>query len=448
MRARRATAAGLAAAVAVVLLGCVEKRSVPDDPMLDGDWFRAKGGPLVELLPGLYHFLAGADEKLGTEDDLRLPTVVGDVDLVVRAGLTSFSGPLPPPAPLGGAPALAVAEPAAGGVPVPFVVAASDGGDPAPDGAPVLSPAVEGNPVLVVAFADLDGDGFVGVTWLDGDPLDDDIEELELDPVGRRFARFAGGQAGGMLFVSAAGPAGAPLRLVVTAAAYTGDTSPEFMGGFVPTGPAVLTRVPFLPRLDPTDVIQGGPTGPGDPGPDSLVGVEVNDVFTPDPAAHYGERFTLRTDGSEPSIDVADARSGALARFALAREVGGSPQEPDPSSLYRPGVNASGSRIVLELPRALRAAGGPPVVLRLVPVDRLGNVTDPGAAEVVTVEARGGLAILAPDDDGDPATESFTVLGAAGAVLTVDVSAAGAAARLVVDAPSGVSSLPVRPPGS
>jgi hypothetical protein len=48
---------------------------------------------------------------------------------------------------------------------------------------PILSPELEGKPVLVIAFADLDDDGFVGVTELDGDPLDWVIKESELEPV-------------------------------------------------------------------------------------------------------------------------------------------------------------------------------------------------------------------------------------------------------------------------
>ncbi len=73
--------------------------------------------------------------------------------------------------------------------------------------------------MLVIAFADLDDDGFVGVTELDGDSLDWVIKESELEPVGRHFAFFPNGQASGELFSGAGAGPGRELRLVLTAIA-------------------------------------------------------------------------------------------------------------------------------------------------------------------------------------------------------------------------------------
>ena len=293
MRRSRPTGWPLLLLLPLLLAGqCVARLYAPDDPMIDGDWVLAPAVRLIELQPGLARLLPGPDAELGTDDDVLAEATVGDVDLVARAGMSDFVGPFPDPAPLRGPLPEAVAEPFAGGVPIAFVVAASDGSPAPAEGAPVVSPSLEGMPILVVAFADLDGDGFVGITSLDGDPFDDALEEAELEPVGRRFALMSGGRAAGLLHLAVGGPGAAPVRVVLAAAAFLGPFDPDFRGGTVPIGRAVMTRFPFPPVTDPERVVDGNLPGPAEP--DSLVGIEIKDEFTPDPERHVsGEAYTL-----------------------------------------------------------------------------------------------------------------------------------------------------------
>src|SRR5439155_260703 len=100
------------------------------------------------------------------------------VDLVVRAGTMVVGPSIPPPS---ASPRTAVAGSAAmpGGSGIPFTVAVSDGSGTPPSGNPLLGPEMDGIPVLVVAFADLDGDGVVGPTNADDGGADDDARELQ-----------------------------------------------------------------------------------------------------------------------------------------------------------------------------------------------------------------------------------------------------------------------------
>jgi hypothetical protein len=398
----------------------------PGDRMLHLDPILPTG-EIVELPHRARPVLPGPDGELGTGDDLVFSGPRGDVDVLVRTGITQFTGPFPPPSIAAGTAALPAAEsePFAEGAPIPFVVAASDGRRP-PAGAPVVPPSLEGAPVLVLAFPDLDADGYVGVTELDGDAGDAAIEEEELRPVGRRFAPASAGRASGELFLAAGGPAGAELLVALCAAAYAGPFDPQHFGGAVPDGPAVMTRLPFLPRTDPDDVIDGN--APGDADPDRLVGVEVEPAFTPDPAGPLGESYTLRASGADASIDFARSRSGALARFGLARA-------PDPASYrslpgrpLRPGLGGGGKRQLFEVVQQLALAddgAASTVAVRVVPLDRLGNVTGVPGSEEVTLLAGGGVAIAAPDADGDPAREVFDVANARGVAVTLDDAGAG-----------------------
>jgi hypothetical protein len=219
---------------------------------------------------------------------------------------------------------------------------------------------------------------------------------------------------------------------MLAAAAYTGDFDPEFFGGTVPQGPAVLTAFPFLPRTDPDRVLDGPLPGPADP--DALIGVQIEDVFTPDPAALYREAFSVPADGSAASVDVADALSGALVRFGLARA-------PDPlsfqvklSGALRPGVDDSGGRIVLEILESLDLPAGGAAIVRVVALDRLGNVADIAQPEAVTLRAHGRARIVSPDADADPTRETVTLLTSAGVEVVLDAEGApGGADAIVVD---------------
>jgi hypothetical protein len=59
-------------------------------------------------------------------------------------------------------------------------------------------------------------------------------------------------------------------------------------------------------------------------------------------------------------------------------------------------------------------------VVRVVPLDRLGNVTDLGGPELVTLQSGGTVWILSPDADGDPLQETFVVSDARGVQVELD----------------------------
>ena len=415
-RARRTVSIvqGVTALAGTLLASSAWPQATAPDPIFEGDFVDPALGEVVELQPQAPWIQPGPDGDFGDDDDIIDMGVQGDVDLVIRAGLLGFEGAIPPTSPIRGDIPVTFAEPFAEGVPVEFVVVPTNGLSPPDEGVPIVSPELEGAPVLVVAFADLDGDGYIGVTYLDGDLTDSDLEERELDDVGRQFAFFRDGQAAGELRISVGSPL-ENLRIALTAAAYVGPTRPDFFGGVVPDGPAVMTRMPMFPRTDPDDVIGGDFPPPADP--DSLIGVEVEDEFTPEPADAYGEFFTLPTDGSEASTDIAIARSGSVSHFGLARTVVPAVFDGDLGGPVRPGVDAAGRARLLEIldPFQLDAGGG--MLVWLVPLDRMGNVALTTTSREVILVAAGGLEIISPDLDDDASQELIELSGSAGARL-------------------------------
>ena len=450
--ARRWQQLGLVALAGAALgFQCAGIHWSPDDLMLHGDATDPVTGAFLEIPAGAPAILAGPDGELGTGDDLVLGGVRGDVDLVVRTGIQSFGAAFPAAKIAGGLGALPVAkaEPFGDGMPIPFVVGASDGRSGPLAGNPVDPPSLAGAPILAVAFGDLDGDGVIGVTQLDGNPLDVDLEEAELQPIGRRFALSTGGRAAGQLPVAAGGPTGAELVVVVGAAAYAGPFDPHHFGGVVPDGPLVMTLLPFPPRTNPSDVLDGNLPGAADP--NALTGVQVEPAYVPEPARPgVRERFSIRAASPHPSIDFARAHSGAFARFGLVRV-------PDPASYrglpgrpLRPGLSGSGARAVYEVLQQLFLAddgAATQQVLRVVPLDRLGNIADLTTSKSVTLRAEGGVAIVAPDTDGDPYTETLSISNARGIAVTVDDDAPGsfddADGALVVESATGLLRLDV-----
>ncbi len=425
--ARRFRFAALAIAALALPAGtCVIVKE--GDPLLNFDAFDGRTWNAAEIVPDTPWIRRGADKELGTADDVIVTTVRGDTDLVLRTGGAAIGATIPPPSAVGVPSAWprGVAEPFAEGTPIDFVVVPVDGHTRATYGTPGTPPYWDGIPVLVLAFADLDGDGFIGVTNLDGDPLDHALEEAEWTPVGRRFAFGASGQAAGSLQIGVGGPSAARARVALGAAAWAGALDPTFMSGNVPRGPAVMTRLPFLPVLAPTQVLEGGAAGPPPPTPTSLVGVEIRVARAPDPNdPRIGESFTLRLDGSDATIDGARIQSGAASRFGVV-------QPPDPATYLdlparplRPGLAPDGARVAVEvLTRAWVADDGVATrtALRVVPLDRLGNVTDPAAATPVTLRTSGPVRIAFPDTDGDPHLEIVSVVDAIGAAIELDDS--------------------------
>ncbi len=384
------------------------------DPLLDLDTADPETGLAAEIVPGAPWIRPGPDGEFGTEDDIVFPHVTGDNDLVVRTGITNFSGAFPDPAVAGGAVPRAVAEPFAAGIPVDFVVAPVNGHAGPPPGTPIVSRSFMFSPVLVAAFADLDGDGFIGVTHLDGDVFDAAIEEAELSPVGWRIVMAGFARASGSLFVSAGGPRSAPLRVMLGAATYAGRFDPGFFNGAVRNGPAVMTRLPFLPITDPFEVMREE--------------LEIEPALVPNPFdPRIGESFTLHTDGSDLTVDGADVVSGAFARFGFGRRpapgVYDHDHDHESGGLLRPGLDDQGAVVVYEiLQRLVLADDGAAsrLTLRVLPLDRLGNVADLAGPVVVTLRTGGTVRIIAPDGDGDVTTETISITDAAGATVVID----------------------------
>ncbi len=418
---------GAMSLIGALALACEPTPLASDDPMLDGDFVLPPAGRLIELLPGLPWRTPGPDERLGSEDDIVDPAVLGDVDLVVRAGTPAEPGPA------GSANPLRVVASASGqGDGVPFTVWATDGGDP-PQA--VVSDAVEGNPVLVMAFPDLDGDGFVGITDLDGDPDDHEREERELDEVGRRFAVFSEGRADGVLRVSVGGSQADPVALVLAAAAYTGEPRAGFFEGFVPEGPVVMTSLPFVPRTDPEDVISAG----GPAGPEVLIGVEIDAAFTPDLAEHPADGlYALAVDPPPVSVDRVLSEAGTLASFRL---YGDAPPDGKGAAVVGPGPG--GRRLLIPLSEATQDSAATPLSLVLHGSDSLGNPALVESAQEVVLRAGGGLRIVSPDADGDPSAERIPMSGVAGAPVTIDAASATREAYVIVESPLGLTMLRV-----
>lgn len=410
---------------ALVFLGntCTFVVTDSSDLLFYLDPFDANAQRPAEIVAGAPWIQAGPDGEYETEDDDIRPWLLGDADLVVRSGISSLSGSFPASHDLANAP-VASAEPFGSGIPVAFVVAAST---PAPTqnlGVPVDSPSLSGVPVVVAAFADLDGDGFVGVTLLDGDALDFAIEEAELEPIGRAVAIARNGQASGVLSLQAGGPAGAPLAAVLTAAAYAGAFDPAFLNGVVPDGPLVTTELPFVPRTDPHRAIDFGPGGPGELQADSLLAVNFEAAYQPDPAdLRIGESFTIPTDGSAQTVSLVVGTSGAQVRFGLGRVPVANQYAVFPERPLRPGLDEMFLPSLYEILSYLTVpddGAGSQISLRVLPLDRLGNVADLAGPASVTVSTGGSVRIVSPDTDSDPHLETIVVGDARGVEIVVD----------------------------
>ena len=430
----------LAAAAVTLAFQCGPPR--PDDAMLTPDLWNVAEGRVLEIVPGAPLVDPGPDEELGTADDLVDPRIVGDVDLVARIGPLSDGDAFTSGKLLATAPEIVVAPFGAGAALDVEIGAASSASYPAL-GAPTAAPSLEGVPIVIAAFPDLDGDGYIGVTNLDGDPTDALTEEAELLPTGRQVGFAMDGVAAETLRVRAAGPPGAPLVHVVGGGAWTAELDE---GGFLPTGPFVSTRLPFLPVTDPSEVAD-----PGTPiDPINGFSIDIEDRFVPNPADPLqGEAFTIPTDGSSTSNDLFVAISGAPVRFGVVAE----PEpgfEPELWRPLRPAIGDAGERILVEsLERLVLPDDGAASTrtLRVVALDGLGNIAVPDGSASVTLTVAGGLRIVAPDSDGDLSAELVTVTGVEGIEITIDD--AGLAlddaleASLVADAGDLPNELPV-----
>lgn len=363
-----------ALALAALLLLVLPSRGVAASAVFAGDPVDPGSGTPYEILPGKPLVRPGADALLGTADDIVDAGLVGDVDLVVRAGDSATAGPIPPPALATGDVPAAVAGPrGAGGSEIPFTVFVSDGaaapGQPA--GRVLPAADLDGLPVVVVAFADYDGDGFIGLTSRDRDgTADAHLELRELEPVGRSAALLSGGVAHGTLAVRAGLPASAGgLGVALAAVAGTGSLDAAFFDGAVPTGPAISTALPFLPLRDLNRIIRDRPVPAG---PTTTLQQLVQFAAVP-PA----DTYALPLDGSEPTIDGARVTSQAAVRVS-----------------FRAGNGDSSGAAVLDQVAFGRDGAAATLRVRLLAVDRFENPADPPPGYAVVIDSDASLEIL------------------------------------------------------
>src|SRR6516165_566104 len=124
-------------------------------PVFAGDPIDPTTGVPYIILPGVPLVNPGPDGRFGNSDDLIDPSIIGDVDLVVRTGGGYTGGPIPAPhAGVASAPVVTVGGTSA------FQGILSDGQPPRVTGNPLTGAELNGRPLLAVAYADLDGDGF------------------------------------------------------------------------------------------------------------------------------------------------------------------------------------------------------------------------------------------------------------------------------------------------
>jgi len=386
-------------------------------PVFAGDPVNpATGAPYI-ILPGVPLVDPGPDGRFGTRDDIIDPSIVGDVDLVVRTGGTYAGGPIPAPhASVAAAPGVT----SGGTVAVEGIV--SDGQPPFVTGNPLTGSELDGRPLLAVAYADLDGDGFIGPTADDGD-ADDEIERQEiLVPAGRAAASIRGGVASGSLVLTASAPASAGgLGVVVTAGAATGTTPFLYFDG-----PWIATLLPYMPPLDPKRIIGGN--GVGGPDPTHLLAdfeLEFEKTFSPAPNHPIlGTPYAIPLDGTSQTVDLARAVSGAVTGVAFGTPVDPATFVADPVRRLLPAVGPSGARTLLQSTPAIALASDGPggaVTVDCFLTDRLGNATDPPpGGYAVTLEAGPRVRIVSPDTDGDPHTEPLVFASAAAIPLVID----------------------------
>jgi len=406
-------------AAAFLVLGLAAPARASSFPVFDGDPVDSSSGRPYPILPGVPLILPQPNGKY--DPPIVDSSTTGDVDLVVRAGAMMAGPSIPPPS---ASPRTAVAggAPMASGSGIPFTVVVSDGSGTTPSGNPLLGPEMDGIPVLVAAFADLDGDGIVGPTNADDDGAADDARELQESDylVGRQVAIFHNGVAQGTLYVWKGAPASAGgLRVVLTALAYVGPFSPSFFFGAVPDGPPIATRLPFFPRYDPDRVVEANGRG-GRAEPENRLGIELEPAFEPpvdDP--QLGTPFALPTDGSSATIDRVLVYGGPLSRMRFVRP---SLAAGFPVGAEVPLHRGAGGALYEDLSSVDVPDNGPgaTVPVRLVPVDALDNVTDPPPGAQATLIAGPGLVISSPDTDGDPGRETVPVSGADGVDVTLD----------------------------
>ncbi|HEY2774805.1 MAG TPA: hypothetical protein VGK20_12230 [Candidatus Binatia bacterium] len=368
------------------------------------------------VMPGLPLLLPGPDKTFGTGDDVVDKSITGDVDIVVRAGIIA-PGTLPPP---GGASVLTTV--AGGGdtgqgAEVPFTVILSDGSGTY--GNAITNTELDARPVAVYAFADLDGDGFIGPTLADH-AAEGHIEEQETTAfAGRQVGVFSQSRLQASIGLELAAPASVGgLGVVLVAGAYTGNNNAVLDSD----GTLILTHWPFLPPLDPNKVLDLTNPHPPDPNFPSQLEFDIGEQYLPPPDdAALGNAFKIALDGSDPTTDhvVVDSGPAVSAAFFVAAANATFGARHSTIARVAPAPSGPGRQVVIAPERVVLADVSSQRTLRLLPVDRFGNVADLASSMPVTLRASGELAIVSPDTNSDPMTESLSLTDAHGMDVTI-----------------------------
>lgn len=422
---------------AVLLLTLGSARDAGSQQVFVGDPIDPSTSQPYPLMPGVALILPGPDEDLGTGDDVMSGAVTGDIDLVLRIGAVA-AGVIPAPAGAVGGPALMTTVAGGGtsgqGAETPFSVHVSTGSGSA-YGSTITNADLNGRPVAVYAFADLDGDGVIGPTHADGS-ADNSLERQEaLAYAGRQVGQIAAGRTLGSIGVHLAAPASmGGLRIALVAGAFTGG-DPDVLYS---NGTPIYTLWPFFPPLDPDRVLEGTNSPSPDPTLPSELKFDIERNYLPAPAHPIlGTPFALPVDGSEETTDQFVSVSGTARSTRFFVEASTSTFRATSRAWLRPAptIGGGGRALVLPLSDVELAAdtGASSKTLRLLPVDLLGNVADTAPAGIpVLLTAIGSVRIVTPDADADETRESVTLGSAAGVVVVLDDAGESGAARIDV----------------
>jgi len=388
------------------------------------------------MMPGLPLVLPSNGPKGLWSDGppLITPGITGDVDLAVRVGFFPNETEVPPPAGSVDKPNLLQYVAGGGGssqgAPVAFTTFVTDGPGAFPYGAPL--DGLDERPVAVFGYADLDGDGLIGPTDSDGG-ADNELERQEaIGHVGRQVGQIGVDRFSDQLAVRVGAPASiGGLRISLVAGMYTGDDPNQLWSNGTP----IFTNWPFFPPLDPLAVVYLAEANPPDPSGPNIVFYQPSEFLLPEPdTADLVEAFALQANGSNPSTDQYVSLSGPAVGARLFRDVDASSFTATSRLVMRPAPAITGSARKLVTPAGeVATKTGRNVSFRLLPVDALGNIADPGPSGVpARITAEGGLVILTPDADGNPHEETLNIDKARGQVIRLGTDGVEGRARVTV----------------
>jgi len=407
----------------------------PVSPVFDGDPCDPLTGP-YPMLPGLPLVLPEKGPNASWNDGPPVITtgLTGDVDLAVRVGFFPNESEVPPPAGSLENPNFLQYVAGGGGssqgAPVVFTTFVTDGPGTLPYGAPLAG--LETRPVAVFGYADLDGDGRIGPTDLDGS-VDNELEAQEaIGHVGRQVGQIGIDRFSNQLAVRIGAPASiGGLRISLVAGMYTGDDPEQLWSNGTP----IFTNWPFFPPLDPLAVVYLAEANPPDSSGPNILFYQPSGFLRPEPdTTDLVEAFALDAGGGNPSTDQYISLSGPAVGARLFRDVSPSSFTASSRLVVRPAPPVSGSVRKLVAPAGeVAVKTGRNVSFRLMPVDSLGNIADPGPSGVpARITAEGGLVILSPDADKNPFEETLNIDKARGQVIRIGTTGVEGRQRVTV----------------